>query len=125
MNILEDDLQIAIIKWAATMEGMYPCLKWLYHVPNGQKRDAKTAQRLKAMGVRPGILDLGLDVPRMSNYVDPPYAGWRCELKKPGTTPKPSKEQAEYMDFLRNNGYYVLLSNDFEEVKASLVWYLS
>lgn len=101
------------------MEPKYPCLKWLYHTPNGGRRNAQEAQKFKAMGVRPGILDLGLDVARQG------FHGWRCELKKPGTKPKASAEQVEYMDFLRENGYYVLLSNDFEEVKASLMWYLS
>jgi hypothetical protein len=125
MSLSESDLQIAIFRWAATLEPTYPELKWLHHVPNGGKRDSKTAGLLKAQGAKAGILDLALDVPKWGFEVAPDYYGWRCELKKPdGKTPKYSKEQAEYAVFLQANGYYVLLSNDFEEVKASLVWYL-
>lgn len=34
-----------------------PAAVW-FHVPNGEKRDARTAAILKQMGVRPGVADL-------------------------------------------------------------------
>jgi len=117
LALLESDLQCAVFRWARTRPE--PELEWLYAVPNGEKRNPATARRLKDQGVKAGILDIALDVARHG------YHGWRCELKRPdGKVPKPSKEQAAYMAFLTEQGYFVLLSNDFDEVKASLLWYL-
>lgn len=37
--------------------------EWLYHIPNGGRRSAIEAAIFKAMGVRPGVLDLFLMLP--------------------------------------------------------------
>lgn len=115
----EDDLQMALFAWAGTMvvKG-YDCLRWLYHVPNGGKRDAATASKLARLGVRKGILDIALDVPCRG------YHGFRMELKKPGCGGKLSEAQVEYIDFLRANGYYVVVGCDFDELKREILWYL-
>ncbi|MBN9434014.1 MAG: VRR-NUC domain-containing protein [Bosea sp.] len=39
-----------------------PGLIW-FHVPNGELRDTRTGNRLKAMGVRPGVADFCLTLP--------------------------------------------------------------
>lgn len=118
MALLESDLQAAIIRWASTMEGRYPELRWLTHCPNGGRRNAREAMNLKAQGVRPGILDLFLDVPRGG------YHGFRWELKRPKSNEVPTKEQCEYMAFLDAQGYFSGWSNDFEVTKAVLIDYL-
>lgn len=118
MALLESDLQKAIIRWSATLEPRYPEFKWLYHVPNGGRRDSREAQDLKSQGVRPGIWDLALDVARGG------FHGWRCELKKPGASPALRPEQAEYGIFLEQQGYCCLVSSDFDEVKEHLLRYI-
>lgn len=119
MSLSETYLQIALIKWASTLEAKYPCLKWLQHSPNGERRDASTAGKLKAMGVRAGVLDLFLPVARGQ------YHGLMIELKKPdGKRPKPSIEQAEYMAYLTANGYLSYCLNDFEVCKDAILAYL-
>lgn len=118
--MLESDIQRAIFAWRDTIVSQYPELEWLYHCPNGEKRDAFTAQRLKQQGVKSGILDLALDVARGG------YHGLRIELKRPGGKCKPpSKEQSQYIAFLMDQGYYCLVSNDFDEVKRVILEYLS
>jgi len=118
--MLESDLQHAIFVWASTIVDKYPELKWMYHCPNGEKRDAFTAQRLKQQGVKAGILDLMLCVPRGD------YHGLAIELKKPGGKCKsPSLEQLEYIVFLTKQGYYARVSNDFDEVKTIILGYLN
>jgi hypothetical protein len=119
VSLSESDLQIAIFRWASTMEAQYPELKWLYHCPNGAKRDSKTAGLLKAQGVKAGILDLHLPVARG------PYHGLMIELKKPdGKKATPSTEQKEYMAFLSEQGYSVYCLNDFDVVKSAIMGYL-
>jgi len=119
MTLREADLQQALITWAKTQIGKYPEMLWLHHVPLGGRRDSREALSLQCQGVKAGILDLCLDVARGG------FHGLRIELKRPGgTCLKPSKEQAEYIKFLTEQGYATLVSNSFDEVKAFLIDYL-
>lgn len=114
----ESALQIAFIKWCRTQEDVYPELRWMHHIPNGGSRSGREASSLKEQGVKAGILDLSLDVARGK------YHGWKFELKKPGSKEKPSDLQDEYIEFCIDNGYYANWSNDFDDVKKSILWYL-
>ena len=58
----------------------------IYHVPNGEKRDIRTAVRLKEMGVTPGVLDLPYIVNGRPGFL---------ELKKEDG--RPSKDQLDFM----------------------------
>jgi hypothetical protein len=83
-----------------------PCLKWFFAIPNGAflGRDKKSAQingaKLKAEGLKPGVSDLMLPVPRNG------WSGLFIEMKVADTKKgKPSKEQLEFGDFVRQQGY--------------------
>ncbi len=56
----EDAEQSALFEWAS----YYPVLRWLHHIPNGGKRDAREGARLKAQGVKPGVADIFLPMAR-------------------------------------------------------------
>ena len=116
--LLEADLQAAIMRWAETMEPRYPELKWLFHVPNGGRRNGREAVSLKAQGVKSGVLDLCLPVARGG------YHGFWLELKKPNSNERPSDSQAEFMNFVAGQGYYAAWTNDFEKAKGLIVNYL-
>lgn len=60
----EHEEQVALFDWARLMEGRYPVLKLMFAVPNGEKRQIQVAKRLKAEGVKPGVQDVILPVPR-------------------------------------------------------------
>jgi len=117
--MLESDLQKAIITWSRTKLKVHPELKWLHSVPNGGKRDSRTAQLMVAEGVKAGVLDLHLPVPRGG------FHGLMLELKRPGgKCLAPSKEQSEYLEFLTEQGYCTIVSNDFNELKNHITNYL-
>jgi len=72
----------------------------VYAVPNGGKRDPRTAARLKAEGVKAGIPDVNCDVARGG------WHGLRLELKRTkGGRVEP--EQVERHEALRVQGYRV------------------
>ena len=71
----EDTEQMGVIDWSNWNTGRFPELKLLFHVPNGGKRNAAEAARFKAMGVKAGVPDLCLPVPRGG------YAGLYIEMK--------------------------------------------
>ena len=60
----EHDEQVALFKWAQWQSGKWPELRWMYAIPNGGARHVGVAAKLKAEGVKPGIPDICLPVPR-------------------------------------------------------------
>lgn len=73
MSRTEADEQKTVIRWCILMEGRWPELEYIYHVPNGGSRNAREAANLKAQGVKPGVPDLELPVARGA-YTDLPGA---------------------------------------------------
>lgn len=62
MRHVEDTLQKSCVRW---FDLQYSHLSWaLFHVPNGGTRNVREAAKLKEMGVRPGVPDLMLVLPR-------------------------------------------------------------
>lgn len=90
----------------------------LYAVPNGGMRDVIVAARLKAEGVRRGVPDLLLDVPKRK------FHGLRIEMKriKGGSV---SPEQKEVYQFLREQGYSVAVCRGSDEAIAVIKDYLT
>ena len=64
MRNLEEQEQTAVFRWARMQEGVHPELALLHHIPNGGARSKATAGRLKAEGVKAGIPDICLPVPK-------------------------------------------------------------
>ena len=71
----EDAEQETVIQWARICSGKWPELKLLHHIPNGGRRNAKEAAKLKRMGVLAGVADLHLPVARGG------YNGLYIEMK--------------------------------------------
>ena len=95
----ESGHQEALFNWAAYRTGLMPELQYMYHVPNGGKRDAATAVALKRQGVKAGVPDIMLPAARAG------YHGLYIELKAgKNTTTKKQKEWLEYQR--QQSGYY-------------------
>ncbi len=94
----EAEEQMCVFRWATYMSEQKPELKLLYHVPNGGKRDIRTARKLKLEGVKAGVPDIVLPVSRGG------YNGLYIELKVGKN--KPTKEQQEWLKQLEAQGYY-------------------
>ena len=82
----EDNAHMEVIRWADSpaVRDLYPDLHWLFHPANGGNRDPATAGRMKAMGVRRGVPDLILPVPRGR------FCGLAIELKVWKGSPDPA-----------------------------------
>lgn len=94
----ESGNQEALFEWAAYNMARFPELEYMYHVPNGGKRDKATAVALKRQGVKAGVPDIVLPVARGR------YHGLYIELKvgKNRTT----DNQRRWLAFLRQQGYF-------------------
>ena len=112
----ESEEQEALFKWAEAMSGKYPCLRLMYHVPNGGHRSAAVAGKLKAEGVKAGVPDICLPSARGG------YHGLYIELKAGKNTA--TKEQKEWLSALSEEGYKAVVCrgwvNAAEEIKKYL-----
>lgn len=110
--------QINLFRWANWQMGAHPELKWLYHVPNGGFRNKATAGRLKAEGVKSGVPDLCLPVPRGA------YHGLYIEMKriKGNTT---TEDQDDWLEFLTHQGYYTDVCKGWEAATHVILEYLA
>ena len=113
----EDGEQMTLIEWAGLREGALPDIKWLIHIPNGGKRNAREAGRLKAMGVKRGVSDLFLPVPRGE------YHGLWIEMKK-RVGGKVSPEQKEWLSGMKALGYRTKVCRGWEEAAEEIERYL-
>ena len=105
---LEEIEQEHVFLWASMEERAYPELAMLYAIPNGGKRAIKTAVALKKQGVKRGVPDMCLPVPRGG------FNGLYIELKrvKGGTV---SDEQREWIAALNTQGYKAIVCHGAEE----------
>lgn len=85
---------------------------------NGGSRHLYEAMNLKRMGVSKGFPDI--EVPLPSGQ----YHGFYLEMKRQKGG-KVSREQREWLEYLKDNGYYAEVANGFEEAKEMFLHYLS
>ena len=109
--------QRALFKWAGLAEQKYPELRLLHHIPNGGKREARTAINLKREGVKAGVPDICLPVARGE------YHGLYIELKAGKN--KTSSKQEEWIKLLIEQGYYVKVCYGWLEAREVIESYLS
>lgn len=112
----EDGHQAALFCWCAIHAKEHPELKWLFAIPNGGWRDPATANKLKATGVKSGVLDICLPIKRGI------YSGLFVELKRGKN--KPTNEQKEWIDFLPTQGFGVVVCYSWEIARDIIISYL-
>lgn len=88
----------------------------LFAVPNGGKRDAKTAARLKDEGVVPGVSDLILLVPSDE------YHALLIEMKTPNG--RQSESQKQWENIVTKLGYKYVICRSLIEFSLAVLDYL-
>lgn len=113
----ENQEQAMLFEWARLMEHKHPELKLLFAIPNGGYRPPKTAAILKATGVKSGVPDICLPVPRGE------YNGLYVELKrrKGGAL---SANQRIWLKNLNEQGYRAVCCKGFEAALNEILTYL-
>lgn len=116
MRRSEETEQMNVIDWANWQQARFPELKLLHHIPNGGKRSASEAARFKAAGVKAGVPDLHLPVPRGG------FAGLYIEMKFGDN--KPTEKQKEWHRDLKEQGFKVTVCYSAAEATQTLEEYL-
>ncbi len=117
MTPTENAEQAALFQWAELASGAHPELRLLHAIPNGGYRTARTAAILQRTGVKPGVPDICLPVPRGG------YNSLYIELKrvKGGVV---SARQKIWLDRLNANGNRAVVCRGWEEARDTILDYL-
>jgi len=113
---MESDEQKALFAWAALNRGKHPELELMFHIPNGGKRDAVTGANLKAQGVKAGVPDICLPVPRGA------FHGLYIEMKYGKN--KLTADQKWWLVALSQQGYATAVCYTWESAKTVILSYL-
>lgn len=112
---LEHKLQSACVRWYRLQ---YPKMKHnLFSVPNGGKRDAATAAKLKDEGALAGVADLILL--KLNRF----YGALLIEMKTPEG--RQSQSQKDWQQKITNDGYKYVVVRSFEDFQREVRQYLS
>lgn len=113
----EESEQITLFTWANMQKNNYPDLALMFHIPNGGLRSKSEAKRFKASGVKPGVPDIFLPVPRGQ------YCGLFIEMKriKGGRV---SEEQSDWISRLEMQGYKCEVCRGWQKAAEVIEKYL-
>jgi hypothetical protein len=89
----------------------------VYHIPNEGKRSNISGARLKKIGLRKGVPDLCIPVPKGK------YHGLYIELKS--NKGKATQEQIEWLKLLKSNGYATAITYGVDEAITVIKQYIS
>lgn len=106
-----------IISWCYYHESQYPALKWIYHCPNGGKRNAQEAAKFKRQGVKAGVPDLHLPV-ACGRYI-----GLYIELKCGDG--KLQGSQREWLEAMQGAGHYACVCYGYEKAVKIIEEYVT
>lgn len=128
--------------WKEDSAPAVPALEWLHAIPNGGTRgdDAKSRAirggALKAEGVRQGVADIFLPVPKIVDRDKfegghMKWAGLYVEMKKPALKPKKegtkgglSDEQIAFAEYAKNAGYGWIVCYTWREAATAIQQYI-
>jgi len=102
----EDPFQIAVLDF---LDLALPENSFHFHIPNGEKRDKKTAAKLKKMGVKAGVPDLCIL-----------WGGKVVWIELKATKGRTSAAQQKTIPKMESAGAYVQVCRSLEEVENAL-----
>lgn len=108
---IEEIEQVKFVKWLR--EKGYRC----HHSPNGFKRSMSEGVRLKAMGTSRGFPDIQVFYP-VGNY-----HGFFIEMKNIEGG-RLTREQEDWLNYLKEIGYWAECAHGFEEAKEIFLKYI-
>jgi len=110
--------QIRVMQWCKSMEAYDKDYSLIYHVPNEGNRNRKTGSNLVKAGLKKGVPDICVAVPKMGMH------GLYIELKKDKQS-KVSKEQIEWIKKLSHQKYIATVCYGADEAINLIASYMS
>jgi hypothetical protein len=118
----EHEEQAALFAWAELQARQWPELALMFAIANGGHRHISVAKRLKAEGVKAGVPDICLPIPRTSHEFEKRFSGLFIEMKvKPN---KPTEAQRDWLEDLERQGYRCEVCYSAAEARRVITEYL-
>lgn len=109
--------QSALFQWAGRMQGRFPALALMYHIPNGGSRNPVEARHLREQGVKAGVPDICLPVPNSQ------YSALYIEMKR-RSGGRVSDVQRGWIAALNRAGNLAVVCRGWEEARDEIIEYL-
>lgn len=118
MDRSEEREQARLIKWThlPAVRKIAPDLAFLFHVPNGGRRDGLTGSQMTALGVKRGVPDLWLPIPSQT------CSGLIIEMKS--ATGRTSPDQIRWIDRMERAGWLCEVCRSADEAREVLISYM-
>lgn len=104
---------IKLMDWVRSKSHIHP---FVFHIGNERKTSVQQGKLLKRMGIKAGVSDLFIGIPRGE------WHGMFLELKAGKN--KPTKAQELFMQDFASQGYYCVWCQGFEEAKKLILEYV-
>ena len=114
----EEDEQAMLFRWAAWEQGTHPELLLMFHIPNEGKRSLQRGAMMRRMGLKAGVPDICLPVPRGK------WHGMFIEMKRQRGG-RLTDEQDGWLKALSRQGYYCVVCKGWESAVKEIKAYLS
>lgn len=113
----EHEEQVALFEWMDVSRNKYPELDLAFAIPNGANKSIVSAKKFKAEGLKSGVPDVFLPIPRAA------FHGMFVEMKrlKGG---KVSPEQESWINALRDAGYFAVICAGWQDAAYQIEAYL-
>lgn len=105
--------QVQLFQWSSNFRE----LDLMHAIPNGGKRDIRVALKLKEEGVKPGVPDIFLPLPRGGKH------GLYIELKR-RKYGRVSPDQLKWLEALMRQGYACAVCHGWEMARDVITEYL-
>ena len=116
-QVSEATEQAALFNWARKAREEYPEVGLLFHIANGGTRNHVEAMHLKEQGVKAGVPDLCLPVPRGN------YHALYIEMKR-ADGGRVSDDQRVWLNALNSVGNKAVVCHGYVEARETILNYL-
>lgn len=110
--------QKALFEWAEWAKRRHPELALMYHIPNEARRSYALGKEMKAQGLRSGVPDICLPVPRGG------YGALYIEMKRRKDS-RLSDNQRGWINGLNRAGNRAVVCKGWEQAKQEIETYLN
>lgn len=110
--------QKALFEWAEWAKRRYPELALMYHIPNEARRSYALGKEMKAQGLRSGVPDICLPVPRGD------YGALYIEMKRRKDS-RLSDNQRGWINGLNRAGNRAVVCKGWEAARDEIENYLN
>ena len=119
----EHDQQVYVIQWCQMHETQYPELSMIFAVPNAGKRSIGAARYYLAEGLKSGVPDIILPIPRDSDFIEDEHPGLAIEMKDGKN--KTTDNQKWWLERLTHYGWKTLVAYSADEAINAIKKYLN